>query len=99
VKGRQIGKKMIQSHLPLARLTADIEELVKGLGPNEHAIEAVVCINETTPYIDAAVIIEFLMKAAVRTGKKTEMVSAGVDNTRGEYSVELFVMKPEEGGI
>jgi hypothetical protein len=93
---RQLGKREIDRARTLRYLTDDIEALVDQLAPDEDSIQAVVNVTETTPYIDASILNEFIVKAATRKGKKIRVVSVDLDNTKGEDSFEIFAKKAGE---
>ena len=96
MRSRSLGKTSIDESRPLKDITETLEARLRTLTANETAVDCLVCINETTPYLDAGIMVDLIRKAAVRTGKPVDFVAAGIDNNKGEYSFELFVLEKSE---
>ena len=90
---RAVGKKGIYPSMPLTEIIIDIEALAKNLLDDENSIQAIIYVNEETPYIDATVLSSWLRKAFILKGKKVKKLSVDLDNTQNEYSMELYAKK------
>jgi hypothetical protein len=90
---RAVGKKEISTRSFLTTITKDIEHIVGLLKLGETDIQAIINVKETTPYIDASILSDWIIKAAKIKGKTLRQVSVDLDNTQEEYSFEIHAKK------